>query len=93
VDFAWDLAKAASNLAKHGVDFEDAIEVFDDPDRVERVDPRNRGEPRFQAIGLADGVILFVSYTMRGGVCRIISARRANRRERATYPIQAGYRP
>jgi uncharacterized DUF497 family protein len=90
VDFEWDPAKAASNLAKHGVDFEDAIQVFADPDRVERGDPRDRGEPRFQAIGIADGIILFVSYTIRDRTHRIISARRANLRERASYPISAG---
>jgi uncharacterized DUF497 family protein len=93
VDFEWDPAKAASNLAKHGVDFEDAIEVFDDPQKIERADPRNRGEPRFQAVGAVGGDILFVSYTIRGRAQRIISARRANRRERAAYTVPARDRP
>ena len=89
MDFEWNLAKATSNLAKHGVGFEDAIEVFDDPDRLERVDPRFRGELRFQAIGTSSGRILFVSYTLRGAVCRIISVR-ASRREREAYTVPAG---
>jgi hypothetical protein len=89
VDFEWDPAKAASNLAKHGIDFADAVLVFADPNRVERIDSRARGELRFQTIGSAGGVVLFVSHTIRGGALRIISARRANRRERAAYPIQA----
>jgi uncharacterized DUF497 family protein len=92
VEFEWDPVKAASNLAKHGIDFEDSIDVFDDPDRIERVDPRERGEPRFQAIGQVGGIILFVSYTVRGVARRIISAGRANRRERANYPVQTGDR-
>jgi uncharacterized DUF497 family protein len=87
VDFEWDPAKAASNLAKHGVDFEDAIDVFDDPQHLERTDPGSRGEPRSQAIGMAKGRILFVSFTLRGQVRRLISVRKASRRERAAYTL------
>jgi hypothetical protein len=50
-------------------------------------------ERRYKAIGAAGGVILFVAYTMRGNnICRMISARRASRRERAAYSLQAGAR-
>jgi uncharacterized DUF497 family protein len=87
VDFEWDTAKAASNLAKHGVDFADAVDVFDDPQYLEWSDPGSRGEPRFQAIGMAKGRILFVSYTLRGQTRRLISVRKASRRERATYTL------
>jgi uncharacterized DUF497 family protein len=90
VDFEWDPAKAASNLAKHGVDFAEAAQVLDDPHRRERVDPGSRGERRFQAIGTASGRTLFVSYTLRGAVCRIISVRRASRREREAYTVSPG---
>lgn len=90
MDFEWDPAKAASNLAKHGIDFAEAAQVLGDPDRRERIDPRSRGEPRFQAIGIASGRILFVSYTLRGAVYRIISVRRASRREREAYPVPPG---
>jgi uncharacterized DUF497 family protein len=91
VEFDWDPAKAASNLVKHGIDFADAIEVLNDPRHVERADPGSRGEQRFQAIGMAKGRILFASFTMRAQVCRVISVRRASRRERATYTLQTGY--
>jgi uncharacterized DUF497 family protein len=87
MEFEWDLAKAASNLAKHGVDFPTATAVFDDPNIRLSLDPRPRGETRYQAIGGVSGVVLFVSYTMRGEVCRIISARRASRRERQSYSL------
>ena len=87
MDFEWDSAKAASNFAKHGIDFAEAAQVLGDPHRRERVDPGSRGEPRYQAIGMASGRILFVSYTLRGAVYRIISVRRASRRERETYTV------
>lgn len=64
-----------------------ATRVFDDPDIRLRADPRPRGEMRFQAIGSVNDVTLFISYTMRGEVCRIISARRASRRERQSHSL------
>jgi uncharacterized DUF497 family protein len=67
--------------------FPTATKVFDDPNIRLHADPRPRGETRFQAIGSVNTVILFVSYTMRGDICRIISARRASRRERQSYSI------
>lgn len=73
MDFEWDPNKAASNLAKHGVDFADAIDIFDDP-RLLLVDPRRYGERRYKAIGTVRGRVLFVAYTMRGGVCAASSA-------------------
>ncbi|MGP9822630.1 BrnT family toxin [Salinarimonas sp. NSM] len=81
--FEWDDAKAASNEAKHGVSFDDAIEVFDDPARIEKPDDRKRyGEERLITFGVVDGVPLCVVYTVRGNVRRIISARAASRSER-----------
>lgn len=86
MDFEWDPDKAVSNLAKHGVDFADAIDIFDDPSLLLLVDPRRYGERRYKAIGAVRGRVLFVVYTMRGDdLCRIISARRASRRERTAY--------
>jgi uncharacterized protein len=90
VDFEWDPLKAASNLAKHGVDFDTAAAVFDDPDRLVIIDDRRPyGEQRYQSIGLVAGVVLFVAYAIRGEKCRIISARKANRHEREAYALQA----
>jgi hypothetical protein len=75
------------------VDFVTAAEIFDDPDLLVVIDSRAHSERRYQAIGGARGVILFVAYTVRGNnICRIISARTASRRERAAYTLQAGAR-
>lgn len=94
MDFEWDPAKADSNLAKHGIDFEDAIGAFDDPAVAIDPDPRSHGgETRYRAIGSVEGRILSVCYTMRGERCRIISARRASRREREAYSLQVRNRP
>ncbi len=84
--FEWDEAKQEANLVKHGVDFVDAVEVFADPLRVERVDQRREyAEERRQVVGMVSGQALFVVYTLRGEVRRLISARRANSNERRAY--------
>lgn len=84
--FEWDEAKSARNLAKHGIPFEAAMRVFADPERLEQEDRRrDYGEPRFNVIGVVDGFHLTVTWTPRGGVARIISARRASREERDSY--------
>ena len=88
MEFEWDPAKAAANLQKQGVDFSAAFEVFDDPKLLVKIDSRAYGESRYLAIGVSRGTVLFVAYTMRGeDFCRIISARRASRRERAAYAL------
>jgi uncharacterized protein len=90
MDFEWDSRKAAANLSKHGIDFGDAIAIFDDPMVGIEPDPRNYGgEMRYRAIGRVGDTILFVCFTMRELGCRIISARRASRRERKVYSLQA----
>jgi uncharacterized DUF497 family protein len=81
VKYEWD----AANLTKHGIDFEDAIAIFDGP-VLEKVDKRiDYGEERFAAVGIAHGLELFVVYTWRGRNRRLISARRASRDERKPY--------
>jgi uncharacterized DUF497 family protein len=90
MDFEWDPRKAAANLAKHGVDFEIAIEVFLDGAALLEPDDSEPGEERWRIIGLAQGRVLFVVFTERGGdVKRIISARKATRREEREYFGQA----
>ena len=85
MEFEWDERKAASNLAKHGVSFEQATRAFADPNAIEYVDDRqDYGEERVILIGLA-GVVLVVVYTERGARLRIISARRATTHERQRY--------
>ena len=88
MDFEWDAEKAQKNLEKHGVRFEIASAVFIDPDRITAIDDRfNYGEERLVTLGRTHDGILVVVTTERdeGQVIRIISARKANKRERRTY--------
>ena len=85
MEIEWDNNKAASNLIKHKIDFEDAKNIFLDPNRLEREDQRDYNETRIQVIGIVNQVVLFVVYTKRNGRYRIISARRANNNERRQY--------
>jgi len=94
MDLEWDPEKAASNLRKHLVSFEDATQVFLDPSRIETFDGREgHGEDRWITIGLVEPALLAVVYTARGvegETLRIISARRADKDERTQYrEIQA----
>jgi uncharacterized protein len=83
-EFEWDAAKAASNIEKHGVDFEAAIRIFEEgPVLVIRSE--RAGEERWKAIGVVAGVEIAVVYTWREGRRRIISARRAKDHERRAY--------
>ncbi len=84
--FEWDEAKAEANLSKHGIGFPDAARVFDDVRRLEWLDDRmDYGEERFITIGVVDDREIVVAYTMRGENRRLITARRATRREREAY--------
>jgi uncharacterized DUF497 family protein len=78
-------AKERANRKKHGVDFRTAARVFVDPYVIEFDDLVAGGELRFNAIGLVDGRMLFVTYTMRGDIVRIISARGAEPHEKTKY--------
>jgi len=88
--FEWDEAKAKTNERKHGVHFDDAILVFADPFAITEQDRIEGGELRWQTIGLAGGVVLLlVAHTVRDEdedeIIRIISARKAARKERKRY--------
>ena len=85
MDFEWDSAKERANRKKHGVAFRTATKVFLDPYAIEFDDLDAAGETRFSAIGMVDGRMLFVTYTMRGDLVRIISARGAEPHEKRTY--------
>jgi len=90
IRFEWDEAKAKSNLRKHGVRFEDAMLVFADPFALVEQDRNEGGELRWQTLGLvADIVLLLVAHTVRDEkqdeIIRIISARKAVRKERKRY--------
>ena len=84
-DVEWDPRKATANLKKHGVDFADAATVFHD-ERAVTVREDAEGEERFVTIGMdALGELLVVVYTWRGDRPRLISARKAEAREREQY--------
>ncbi|MGH8730984.1 MAG: BrnT family toxin [Burkholderiales bacterium] len=84
--FRYDPAKATANFKKHGVSFADAEGVFQDPLAVTQIDPDAERERRFVAVGLGSAAdLLVVVYTMRDEEVRLISARRATRKERKTY--------
>jgi uncharacterized DUF497 family protein len=85
MEFERDSAKAQANRKKHGIDFRTAAKVFPDPYMIEFDDLDAGGELRFNAIGLVDGRMLFVTHTMRGDVVRIISARGAEPHEKSKY--------
>jgi uncharacterized DUF497 family protein len=88
--FEWDEAKARSNQRKHGVNFEDAILAFADPFALVEQDRIEDGEFRWQTLGLAGGIVLLlVAHTVSSDaddeIIRIISARRATRKEGQRY--------
>ena len=87
MQFEWSENKAASNLSKHGVSFEEAKTVFDDPLYVDFYDPdHSEDEERYLIVGKSNrGRLLIVSYTERGDSIRLISARELTRTEREAY--------
>jgi hypothetical protein len=88
--FSWDVGKSRLNEAKHGVDFETATLVFDDPFHISLMDRVEHGEERWQTVGMANDVMmLLVAHTLwdENGdeVVRVISARKATPGERKRY--------
>jgi uncharacterized protein len=83
----WDASKAARNLQKHGIAFEEAATVFEDPTFITAVDDEHSvDEERYITIGRSSqDRLLIVAHTDRGGRIRIISARRATKREAEFY--------
>lgn len=85
--FIWDAAKAKLNLRTHRVTFDESVTVFEDALSILIPDPGHSiGERRLLLLGMSNrGRILVVSHVFRGETVRIISARRAERRERKKY--------
>jgi uncharacterized DUF497 family protein len=81
-NFSWTPKKAAENLRNHGVSFETAKGVFDDPFAIDAIDERLE---RSNVIGMVEDRLLVVTYTLRSGRIHIISARRAEPLERRRY--------
>jgi uncharacterized DUF497 family protein len=91
VHWTWDPNKAAANRVKHGLSFETAVMVFDDPLHVSRPDSHPEGD-RWHTIGLVGPILLLVVHTWQEAefeeaepVGRIISARKATAHERKAY--------
>lgn len=87
MQFQWDDDKAQGNLAKHGVSFTEAQSCFHDAEQIAFYDPEHsEDEDRELLIGHSDQArLLIVSYTVRAQVIRLISARKATRREAKIY--------
>jgi uncharacterized protein len=86
MEFDWDPAKNASNSRKHGITFEEAQSVFEDPEKVGWLcsDPGD-DEERFMVVGRLGWRIVSVVYAIRGNTLRLISARKASSYERRQY--------
>ena len=92
MEFEWDENKNRANIAKHGIDFQQAKAVFDDPSLLTRIDDRfEYGEVREVSIGQMplvtqrQSLIVVVVHTERDGITRLISARKATKQERRLY--------
>ena len=90
--FAWDVNKAAANKKKHGVSFEEAQTVFDDADALRIYDPdHSEDEDRFVLLGFSSILRILVvchCYRENDDLIRIISARKATKREAQTYEMR-----
>lgn len=85
MEFEWDENKRLVNLRKHGIDFTDAVNVFDDDTVIIEDAQQNYGEQRWIAIGLLTGRVVVVVYTECRETIRIISVRKATKNEEIIY--------
>jgi len=89
VEFEWDDKKAEENWRKHGIRFEEAKEVFNDPLAKRELNRIENGEDRYQVVGRTkSSILLMVIHTIQENgitIVRIISARRTTRQERRKY--------
>lgn len=81
MDFEWDEKKRLSNITKHGLDFIDVWQLFEDKHIAGMAKPGSDGEQRFLATGFIHGICVTGIYTVRNNVTRIISLRKARRNE------------
>ena len=87
MEFTWDARKDRLNRQKHGIGFDTAMRIFDDPFHVAVQDREVEGEERWQTIGMVGQTLLLVAHTVdeENDVIRMISARKATRAERRIY--------
>jgi uncharacterized DUF497 family protein len=86
MEFDWNPAKCSKNIVERGIDFADVLVGFIDPARkVVRDDRKDYGEVRYNMLAKVSGRVFHITFTERGKVLWIISARKANRREQRRY--------
>jgi len=84
MDFEFDMVKSRANLEKHGIDFVEAQQLWEDKDRLE-VGARTEDEPRYVLIAALGQKLWSAFFTYRKGRIRLISVRRARKEERELY--------
>lgn len=89
MEFEFDARKSAGNKQKHGLDFNDALVLWDDPDLIE-IPVQTIDEPRFLVIGIIEGKHWSGVITYRGDKIRIISVRRSRKEEVEIYESEGG---
>lgn len=87
MEYEWDTNKNRANIRKHGVDFKEAALVFNDPNYIELLDNTNYQDtlPRYNAIGYVHKLLFVVFVEKSANTIRIISARKATKKEEAIY--------
>lgn len=85
IEFKWDERKRSTNIRKHGIDFVDCVKMFDGSTVTVEDSRENYGERRFVTLGLVKGRVVSVAHTETDRKIRIISARKATRREQESY--------
>ncbi len=86
MEFEWDENESVENIKKHDVSFEEAKKAFEDENAVELFDELNStSEIRYQIIALSPKRLLFVAFTVRKEIVRIISARKADAKQTKIY--------
>jgi uncharacterized protein len=86
MEFQFDPDKRKKNLEKHNIDFVAGLRLIASSQKLVKLDNRkNYGEERFQAIGEVDGIFLIAAFTMRDKAFRIISVRKAHKKEIKLY--------
>jgi uncharacterized protein len=88
--YEWDKAKNRSNFAKHGLDFRDAEQVCTGPCVTFEDSRFDYGEERLITLGLLAGRVVIITHAPRGDATRVISMRKANRREQEIYHKRLG---
>lgn len=84
MDFEFDTLKSTINLEKHGIDFVEAQQLWEDKDRLE-IEARTEDEPRYVLIAVLGQKLWSAFFTYRKGRVRLISVRRARKEERELY--------